>query len=241
MMKISKGARQRQFVRIHLIPLLHEHARPYRIIDVGCGRGAIISEVQRATKAECYGIDNNRESLAMAAGTNSDVNWFYIDLESNQKKLQHLPGPFDVVLLCDVVEHIGMPALETAGRLVADDGIVYVRFPPWRSPFGGHQHLTRRWTRYVPWIHLFATGYSRSVGKRFFKRNPNDTESVHRTKAGSNILWKPEIGAWNVVRFQKYLLRPNSGYGVRAPGWMPDLFTMGVEAILKPIVKGCHG
>jgi SAM-dependent methyltransferase len=63
---------------------------------------------------------------------------------------------FDLVLMHDVLEHI--PEYEGAVVAVAQalrpGGHLFVTFPPYYSPFGGHQHLAGNRARNVPFLHV---------------------------------------------------------------------------------------
>jgi len=66
-------------------------------------------------------------------------------------------GPWDLILLRDVMEHIA--PLDEALALLRDalalDGMLLVVFPPYYSPYGGHQQiLPRRGPRYTAWRKL---------------------------------------------------------------------------------------
>lgn len=63
---------------------------------------------------------------------------------------------YDLVLLHDVLEHVAEPAtaLEACARTLRPEGALFVTFPPYLSPFGGHQHVAANWTRAVPYLHL---------------------------------------------------------------------------------------
>lgn len=64
--------------------------------------------------------------------------------------------PFDLVLLHDVLEHIPDydRALAAIRDSLAEDGRVFVSFPPYYSGFGGHQQYARGLARMTPFVHL---------------------------------------------------------------------------------------
>jgi SAM-dependent methyltransferase len=68
---------------------------------------------------------------------------------------QEWTGKFDIVLLRDVIEHLDAPdvALTNIRELLRPNGTVFVTFPPYFSPFGGHQHLLQNFWGKVPYIH----------------------------------------------------------------------------------------
>jgi SAM-dependent methyltransferase len=70
------------------------------------------------------------------------------------------PGrPFDLILLHDVLEHIPDrdAPLEAVRSSLAPTGHIFVSFPPYNSPFGGHQQLARGAARMIPFIHFLPS------------------------------------------------------------------------------------
>ncbi|TND10537.1 MAG: hypothetical protein FD123_179 [Bacteroidetes bacterium] len=64
---------------------------------------------------------------------------------------------FDVIFLRDTIEHI--PDQERfmgyMKRFMKKDSVVFFGFPPWQSPFGGHQQVCRsRFLSKLPYFHL---------------------------------------------------------------------------------------
>ena len=227
---MTKARKQRGFVREHLVPLLSHYNWKPPVFDLGSGQGEIIIAFQEATNACCVGCDDNSQSIINATKKQSEVIFIQGDFcaDSIDWMLINRAG---LVLMCDVVEHIGEPAFTAAGKFLRNYGLLYLRFPPWHSPFGGHQHLARHWTRFIPWIHLLFPRYLRRVGMAKPLRNPDDIESVHRTKLTSSTV--DGLGGWQTIYSRRYLIRPNNGHGIPAPRWLPDLFTMGIEYVLK--------
>lgn len=73
---------------------------------------------------------------------------------------------FDVILLHDVIEHVACKAalLARLRRLLAPGGVVFVAFPAWMMPFGGHQQIARsRVVSHVPFLHLLPSGWYRRL------------------------------------------------------------------------------
>jgi len=73
-------------------------------------------------------------------------------------------GKFDLVILRDVIEHLPDPelALRQILLLLKKGGKLYITFPPYYSPYGGHQQIVRgNLISKLPFIHFFP--------KRVFK------------------------------------------------------------------------
>ncbi len=56
-----------------------------------------------------------------------------------------LGGSFNLIILKDVIEHIHDQAklVNRMKRFLAADGMIFLGFPPWQMPFGGHQQMCR--------------------------------------------------------------------------------------------------
>ena len=64
---------------------------------------------------------------------------------------------FDLIIAHDVIEHIDGKArmLRSLRRLLSPGGRLFVAFPAWHMPFGGHQQIARsRVLSRLPFVHL---------------------------------------------------------------------------------------
>ncbi len=150
--------------RDFIIPML-ERCMPLhdaqRVLEIGCAEAGVLKAFLEK-KLHAFGIDLNAERIRMAAAFHQE------DLASGRIKflskniydidpIKDLEGPFDVILLKDVIEHIPqqeifIPRLEA---FLKKGGLVFFGFPPWQMPFGGHQQMCRnKLLSKLPWIHL---------------------------------------------------------------------------------------
>ena len=130
-----------------------------RVLDVGCGNGGCGAEFARAgcgvvmmdidERLVALAIEHNaREGVAAEAFTGNAL---------DETAPFWRRGPFDIVLFRDVMEHLESPAtaLGIARRFLAPGGVVLVVFPPYYSPYGGHQQiLPRKKFLFVPYNKL---------------------------------------------------------------------------------------
>jgi len=122
------------------------HARPLRVLDVGCGAGGFIESL--ATLAdEVHAVDVEPAILGRASERSLTS-----CTRGAAEALPYRDGSFDVVCLFDVIEHVDddRAALREAFRVVRPGGLVVASVPayPWlyanNDRVAGHR---RRYTR----------------------------------------------------------------------------------------------
>ena len=78
-----------------------------------------------------------------------------------EKGLEH---NFDIVICHDVIEHIADKRLFLAGlsNYLKPNGVIFMAFPAWQMPFGGHQQICRsNLLSHFPFIHLLPANLYR--------------------------------------------------------------------------------
>lgn len=127
-----------------------------RVLEVGCGEGGnLLPFARRACRVT--GVDMSelrirqaqtyfREEGAAAELVCCDI----LDYDCRGRS-------FDLIIMHDVVEHLPDKAalLSKLSCMLAPHGAVFVAFPPWQMPFGGHQQIARsRLLSRMPFVHL---------------------------------------------------------------------------------------
>lgn len=140
--------------RSRLLDTIFEAERPARALDIGCGRGAVTRLLARragkvlATEVTEQGVRAASEALL----EHDNVTVRLANLFDAGSSDLSPDGPFDLILLSEVLEHLDddAGALETVNGLLADDGLLVITVP--RDPafwsiedeMWGHK---RRYTR----------------------------------------------------------------------------------------------
>jgi SAM-dependent methyltransferase len=148
-----------------------------RVLDVGCGTGALAAVLARRGATEVVGVDINPDLIDF--GTRaieedaSDV--------ADRVRLQVIDRltdigqqRFDVVVSKDSFEHFADPegfVAEVGNHLSHNGGELVIGFGPlWKSPYGGHlEHMTR-----LPWAHLIFPERVIMLERRNFSLGPWD-------------------------------------------------------------------
>ena len=118
--------------------------RPLRLVDIGCGTGAVLRGL--ADFGEAVGVEVNEILLAVARAAGLDARKGALPDD-----LPIAAGWADVVLLLDVIEHLDddVAALRAARRVLADGGVLVVTVPAYPWLWSGHDVALGHRRRYV--------------------------------------------------------------------------------------------
>lgn len=140
-----------------------------RILEIGCGEGGNLLPFSKAG-CSVTGIDISvnriRQAKEFFAGENAAGNFINCDIF----KAGNVEPVYDIVLMHDVIEHVHNKNefLRVARDFLKEDGILFIGFPAWQMPFGGHQQtIPGRFVSKLPFIHLLPVGLYRSLLKAF--------------------------------------------------------------------------
>lgn len=114
--------------------LINENLDDKKFLDFGCGEGHVAKVASNESKV-AVGYDIEKQGSLQWEKHKDFL------LTTNMKMVKKY-GPYDVILLYDVIDHVvGQTAeelLKTAAELLAEDGKIYFRGHPWCSRHGGH-------------------------------------------------------------------------------------------------------
>lgn len=119
-----------------ILSTIQEHCKDindYRIIDVGCGNGAIVAVPLAERGYKVVGVDFDPISISkakeLASSTNAE---FFVGMASD-----FVDQKFDFVICSEVLEHVHdyQPLINDLKNLVKEDGIVFVTVPNGWGPY----------------------------------------------------------------------------------------------------------
>jgi SAM-dependent methyltransferase len=209
-------------------------------LDLGCGVGALTTDLIRLGAARAVGLDPDAERIRIARIAARRLHPELADrVEYRAQTIQRVEGTaiFDVVVSRDTFEHIhDLPTvLGEVARLLRPDGRCYVGFGPlYRSPFGDHGLLGLR----LPWLHLVIAPVP---DKPRFGRLPSQRrlDLVDRELNGLTLAEIEGIVQRSPLEFESLQVNVSDHSAMRlfraaraVPG-LRDLVTVNVYAILR--------
>ncbi|BCI63826.1 class I SAM-dependent methyltransferase [Coprobacter secundus] len=143
----------------YYIPYLTQHFEltpECSILEIGCGDGGnLLPFAQYGCKVTGIDISINRikqaQDFFLEAGLKAQL------IASDIFKIDDFGKLFDIIVMHDVIEHIADKErlLKQLKIYVKDNGIIFIGFPAWQMPFGGHQQTCRnKIISHLPFIHL---------------------------------------------------------------------------------------
>ncbi len=173
------------------------------ILEIGCGEGGIL---RAFLKRGCIvtGIDLSENKIANAKkffskeikhGQASFIcnNIYNVDFD------KELDSRFELIILKDTLEHIHdqNKLLEYIKKFLKPNGRIFLAFPAWQMPFGGHQQMCdNKFVSLLPYIHLLPNFLYVNILKLF-------GESERKINA---LLETKETGI-SIERFEKIIFQ----------------------------------
>ena len=124
------------------------------VLDVGCGAGGNSTAYAEFGAKHVYGIDiePSYEEKSMAFAASKGVNNFTFRC-CDAAETDFPDSFFDVIMLNNSMEHLPQPekTLAELKRILKEDGLLYINFPPYFHPYG--EHLSDLIG--IPWVQCF--------------------------------------------------------------------------------------
>jgi len=117
--------------------VIGECLKDLKFLDYGCGHGHVVDE-------------SSKRETTLSVGYDINPQWQFHEGKPNMMFADVFPeivshGPYDIILLFDVLDHIEgispVEALQQVKDVLAPQGKVYIRAHPWSSRHGGHLYL----------------------------------------------------------------------------------------------------
>ena len=163
---------------VHFLPYIEEHwhrvESGMHILEIGCGDGGnLLPFAEKGCITMGIDISSGRIKDAKTFFKKHGLSGNFIAADFLQ--MEKYDPIFDIILCHDVLEHIDNKEqfLQRIYQSLKPAGIIFMAFPAWQMPFGGHQQLCRnKFLSKLPFIHLFPSCLYKGVLKLF-----NESES----------------------------------------------------------------
>lgn len=150
------------------------------VLEIGCGEGGNLVPFARMG-CRVVGVDLSSSRISQARqffaeegvqGTFICSDIFKLTEADFRKAGAAVEGGFQLLLLHDVIEHITDKErlLRELRRFLDPGGVIFMGFPAWQMPFGGHQQVCRsKVASHFPFLHLLPVplyrGFLRLCGE----------------------------------------------------------------------------
>lgn len=184
------------------------------VAEIGSAEGGVLAAFVEEGASNALGTDISISRLEMGdkiaklGGLN--IEFTSHDILSQEPRADW-KNAYDLVLLRDVIEHLEDTALalKNIKNIMKPGGYLFVSFPPYYSPFGGHQHTIGNGKGMYPYVHILPDSlfYSFLKGGR-----ENDIWEVKRLQdiklTPKKFLKATEEAGFEVFQSDYYFIRP---------------------------------
>lgn len=184
------------------------------VLEIGCGEGGNLLPFSELG-CNVVGVD-------IASCRISEAKSFFEDCGAEGQfiaedifNLKDLERKFDIIICHDVFEHIDdkMRFLVNIKRYLADHGIVFMSFPAWQMPFGGHQQICRsRVLSHLPFVHILPCALYKLLINAFGEDAGcmNELISIRKTRITIERFERlSQLAELNIMDRQLWLVNPH--------------------------------
>lgn len=212
---------QRENAAEYVIPFIQQYTNlPHgaHVLEIGCAEGGVLKAF---LEMGCtgVGVELSPERLRLAESyLEQEVREGNVKLIARniydtdpQRDFDRL---FDLIVLKDVIEHIPDQGrlLRKLRRFLRPGGHIFLGFPPWQMPFGGHQQICRnRWLSKLPYYHLLPSAAYKGVLKAAGEPPHIVSELLEIKETGLSIGQFEKLAReanFNILGKQLYLINP---------------------------------
>lgn len=201
-----------------IVPYLIEHnafKEGFRVCEIGSAEGGVLHAFSVVGAGDSLGTDIALDRIEKGEYITS-LSELNVEYSAHDILFDEIPAKwleaFDLVLLRDVIEHLDdtFLALSNIKRIIKPNGHLFVTFPPYNSPYGGHQHtLAGNFISKLPYIHLLPNSLFHSI---ISSGREQDIEEVKRLQSirmnAQKFLKAAYNSGYELAKEEYYLLRP---------------------------------
>ncbi|MCF7792412.1 MAG: class I SAM-dependent methyltransferase [Candidatus Cloacimonetes bacterium] len=211
---------QYQNTKKYIIPFIEKKlnvSSKIRVLEIGSGEGGVLKAFYELG-CDITGIDlapnkiENANKYFSEIRKSNSFEFFAGDIyDFNFSELKK----FDLILLKDTIEHIHDQGklLKFLAQNIHDNGYIFIAFPPWQMPWGGHQQICdNKIVSLMPYIHLLPNFLYKGILK-IFGENDKKINNLMETKETGITIERFErilrVNQFIVAHKIFYLINPN--------------------------------
>lgn len=207
---------QARTTKKYYIPYMCKHIGiiPNKILEVGCGEGGNLLPFAEMD-CDVYGVDMSVSRIEQARLFFSKKRQKGLFISANIFKLEDLHHLFPLIIVHDVIEHIDnkVQFLSDLSKFLTPDGAIFIGFPAWQMPFGGHQQIAySKMISHLPFIHLLPVSIYKLILNAFGEQEDTIKEllSIKETRCSIekflNIVSQTN---YKIINQQLYFINPH--------------------------------
>lgn len=209
----------------------HKIETEMSILEIGCGEGGNLlpfSEIGCFTTGVDIAVNRIEEAKYFFNKFQAKGNFIAEDIFS----LRNPGSKYDIIICHDVIEHI--EDKESLLLIIKDylknDGVVFMSFPAWQMPFGGHQQICKNHVlAHLPFVHLLPVILYKTMIKLFGENEDCIKELLSIKHTHTTIeLFERIVNKTNLTIQNRQLWLINPHYEVKFglhPCKLPHLFS----------------
>lgn len=176
----------------YFLPYLSKYHRidsDIKVLEIGCGEGGNLLPFA-ALGCSVTGVDISVNRIRQAKEYfrmyKYSAKFICADIFTSE-----INTNYDIIICHDVFEHISRKErlLEFCEKHLSSSGIVFMAFPAWSMPFGGHQQICRnKIVSKLPFIHLFPKTMYKFILTCFSEQEEciNELFNIRETRVSIN-------------------------------------------------------
>ncbi len=184
------------------------------VMEIGSAEGGVLHSFVNHGAVNAVGTDIAQNRLDMGKKISRLID-LKVDYEEHNIITEEVPGKwrknFNLILLRDVIEHLDDTdiALSKIKELIKPGGFLFVTFPPYYSPFGGHQHTVGNFAGKIPYIHLLPDSIFHKLINSGRGDDIDEVKRLQNIKLTPNKFEKAAKEAgYEIFKKDFYLFRP---------------------------------
>ena len=205
----------------YFFPYISAFIRPGEgtgVLEIGCGEGGNLLPFAKAG-CSVTGVDLAENKIADAIRFFEEENAPGRFIASDIFKITGFEKSFDLIICHDVIEHIFNKKAFMANlkRYLKPGGTVFMAFPAWQMPFGGHQQICKsKVLSRFPFIHLLPAPVYKSLLKSAGEKEGCITELLEIKQTRTPIeLFEKLLHEYNAELLDRKLWFINPHYEVK--------------------------